>query len=385
MSGAGLLRIKKLKGPQHITIAATHNQREAREGRGDDGPIDPERTHLNVSLHGPAGSANVGVLARELMSKAGVNKTRKDAVTGLEVVVSVHAGSGVDVAAYSADSVAWALDYFGCELLSADIHLDEGNPHCHILLLPLVDGRMIGNKLMGGRAKLAAMQKCFYELVASRHGLAKPKPRMTQSEKKEGAALVLARLRETGDSALKSKVWATMRAVIENAPEQFLVDLGLTLSDQPAKRMRTSTEIFTSPGKGPKREQRQQAKPNAIAFDGDDVPVALDSNAIAFASESIAIAFTAKEEEQRLALCSLRKIITEAEERISHKNQPVEMGGDSHGDDGRTVERDAEQPLIDDDGVILGRRVETDDGITRERDAWVDPPDSFDQPSEVWA
>jgi len=41
----------------------------------------------------------------------------------------------------------------------------------HVLLLPLVDGRMVGSDLMGGRAKLLAMQANFQAQVGQRHGL----------------------------------------------------------------------------------------------------------------------------------------------------------------------------------------------------------------------
>lgn len=49
--------------------------------------------------------------------------------------------------------------------------MDEAAPHCHILMLPLFDGRMIGSKMAGNRQKLQAMQADFSEKVGKPYGL----------------------------------------------------------------------------------------------------------------------------------------------------------------------------------------------------------------------
>ena len=133
------------------------------------------------------------------MKAAGVGKTRKDAVMGIECVFSLPPDHSLDEVAYFTDCTAWAGSYFaGAEILSADIHRDEAAPHRHALILPLVDGRMVGSDLFGGKPKLAFMTKHFHENVASRYGLGR-------------------------------------------AP----------------KRLRTMAEIFTSPGKGPRTESKE--------------------------------------------------------------------------------------------------------------------------------
>jgi hypothetical protein len=271
MSAAPFMRIQKLKGPGHIAVAARHNRREIQAELGAGGHIDPNRIHLNVTLHGPAAAGDVGQLARDLMAQAGVKKLRKDAVMGLEIVMSLPVGSRIDDSAYFTDCTTWAGAYFGGSqnILSADIHRDEGQPHCHILILPLIEGRMIGNKLMGGTASLKAMQKHFFDAVASRFGLRKAAARMSATAKQAAAALVVARLKETGDSALQSKVWAALRDAIERTPEPFLMALSITLGTK-TKPPRTMAQIFTSKGKGKSKES------NAIAFDERHNAIAFD-------------------------------------------------------------------------------------------------------------
>lgn len=274
MSGAAFLRVGKLKGGGIIAMAARHNKREIQSELGSSGSIDSTRSHLNQSLHGPAGAAEVGQLARDLMAAVGVERLRKDAVTGLEIVVSLPVAHSIDCRAYFVDCVTWAVSYFGCILLAADAHHDEAQDHCHILLLPLVNGRMIGNKLMGGTAKLKAMQQSFFDLVASRYGLRKAASKIAGSVKRDAASKVLEGLRKTADSALNSKVWATIRDAIEQSPEPFMTALGLAVDARAPKKLKPFVDYVTSTGKGPRRE-RETTGPNAIAF-------ACTSNAIAF-------------------------------------------------------------------------------------------------------
>jgi hypothetical protein len=200
----GFLAVKKLTGQNIITVAARHNKREIQAEIGASGRIDATRSGLNQSLVGPSDAAGVGELAKSLMMAAGVVKTRKDAVMGIECVFSLPLGHSLDDVAYFSDCTTWAGGYFaGAEIISADIHRDEAAPHCHALILPLVDGRMVGSDLFGGKQKLADMTKCFHADVAHRYGLGR-------------------------------------------AP----------------KRLRTMAQIFTSPGKGPRTEP---TKPHRVS------------------------------------------------------------------------------------------------------------------------
>ena len=261
MSGAAFLRIKKLKGGGIITVAARHNRRIIQAEIGASGSIDPTRSFLNETLVGPSTAADVGQLAKDLMTAAGVVKLRKDAVMGLEIVFSLPPGHRLDDKAYFTDCAAWAGAYFGgaSNILSADVHRDEAAPHCHVLLLPLIEGRMIGNKIVGGKQMLLALQKDFHAAVASKFGLSKAPARLSGSTKQAGAKAVLQKLRETSDGALQSVAWAVIREAVERDPAPYLLALGIELAT-PEKKLRTSTAIFTSKGKGKAKEI------NAIAF-----------------------------------------------------------------------------------------------------------------------
>jgi hypothetical protein len=253
MSGAAFLRIKKLKGGGIITVAARHNKRVIQAELGALGSIDPTRSCLNEALAGPSAAGDVGQLAKNLMTAAGVTKLRKDAVMALEIVFSLPPRHGLDDKAYFTDCVAWAEKHFACPVLSADIHRDEAQHHCHVLLLPLIDGRMDGGRIVGGKQKLLVMHKQFHLDVAGRYGLNKAPARLTGATKESASKAILQRLRETGDSALQSKLWAAVRDKIESDPAAFLMALDIELK-APTKKLKTMAQIFTGKGRGSDKE-----------------------------------------------------------------------------------------------------------------------------------
>lgn len=255
MSGAAFLRIKKLKGGGIITVAARHNRRVIQAEMGATGSINPARSHLNETLHGPTTADGVGQLAKDLMRKAGVVKFRKDAVMGLEFVFSLPVDHQLDDRAYFGECAAWVAGQYGGaqNVLSVDIHRDEGAPHCHVLLLPLDGGKLAGSDMVGGKQKLTATHKQFHEAVASRYGLRRAPARLTGASKQTAVAAVLKKLKSTSDPALSSAAWALIREGIETNPGPWLLALGIEI-DVVKKPMRSFTQIMTSKGKGPAKE-----------------------------------------------------------------------------------------------------------------------------------
>lgn len=262
MSGVGFLRVKKIKGPGMVAAAARHNKRTIQAELGARNNIDPLRMHLNESIAGPPTPDEVSVLAKNLKLAAGITKTRKDAVQALELVFSLPANHQVDELAYFQGCLTWTAARFGGQhnILSADIHRDEACPHCHVLMLPLIDGRMVGSDLVGNRQRMVAMHNQFHADVASRHGLKKPPTGLTKAAKESAAVALLKYLTGNEDPALRSAIWPQIREAFEKDPAPFLLALGLGFAEKP-KKLRSMTQVFTSKGKGPSKE------PNPIGFE----------------------------------------------------------------------------------------------------------------------
>lgn len=253
MATSHFLRLGTIASNGKLGAALRHNKREIQRELGASGHIDPARLALNYSLTVAQTSGEVLAKAKALREAAGVKRLRKNAVQAIEILFSLPANTTIDLRSYFADCYAWTANQFGADLvLSADVHLDEAAPHCHVLVLPLKDGRMVGSELMGNRQTLQARQADFYRNVGQRHGLAAPrKARQSAAERQAIAGRVLTHLRNTNDAALKSAGWALIRDHIGADPFAWATGLGLEVAQpKPPKKLRTVAQIFTSKGKG---------------------------------------------------------------------------------------------------------------------------------------
>jgi hypothetical protein len=272
MSGAAFLRLKKLTGGGIISKAARHNRRVIQAELGASGPIDATRSHLNVTLMGPSTADEVAQLAKDKLMAAGITKTRKNAVMGVELVFSLPTGHPHDVTAYFTACAQWAGAEFGGldNIVSVDIHRDEAQDHAHVLLVPLFDGRLRGSDAVGNKKKLTELQATFFKDVAAGFGFSKPRARLSGNNKAQATRQVLDRLRQ--DPAGKSAAWAVIRDSVERDPMPYALALGIVITDTPNKPAKTMRQIFTSTGKGPRKEKPigfQSEKPNRVSGSPD--------------------------------------------------------------------------------------------------------------------
>ena len=265
------LRIKKLTGKAIIEVAARHNHREilAELGAAPGGHIDPARVRLNRVLHGHGTAAAVASEAKTLMDCAGIKATRKDAVRALEIIFSLPPDSSVDHDRFFNESVQWAGQHFAAPVISAIVHNDEAAPHCHVLLLPLVGGRMIGSDLMGGRAKLQALQADFHAQVGQRHGLTRQAAQKRPSATTRMQAIDCAFDVLEANSGLSAAVLLALLAPHAKDPEPLLLALGLTMPT-PTAVTGDFVKTMTKPCKPEKPIGFGKKKP--IGFDGSAAP-----------------------------------------------------------------------------------------------------------------
>jgi hypothetical protein len=257
VSSSHFLRLQTLSGNGKLLAAARHNKRAIQRELGAAGHIDATKMNLNYALLGDATPEAVAAKAKSILQSLGIIRLRKNAVSAIEIVCSLPVHTQIDHRAYFTDCSQWAAGQFGADNLLS-VHLDEAAPHCHVLLLPLLDGRMQGSALMGNRQTLQARQTHFYEQVSQRYGLQKPQSTRLSPEARLGAtSTVLAHLRATNDAVQKSAAWALVRDLIALDPMRWTECLGLVVDCNPKpKKLRTMAQIFTSQGKG-----AQTAKP----------------------------------------------------------------------------------------------------------------------------
>lgn len=297
MTGSLYLRLKSLNtrtvrgvtSPKNIVrVAAMHNLREiqAELGASAASGINPARMHLNYQLRGPATADEVAGLAVALLDNAGVKALRRDACMALELVISLPAGTAIDHREYFGAAVAWADAFFSVPILSAAVHLDEAAPHLHVLLLPLVAGRMQGGALAGGPAKIRAMLADFQQQVAQRFGL-KHQPRtkrLSKANRDAAGRVVLEALRARPERLTEPGMRDALIAALGSQAETLLPMLGLSMP-APKATAKSFVQIMTAPCK-PERARRvapnakhidvAQNLGNAIGQEFDNVYVSVD-------------------------------------------------------------------------------------------------------------
>lgn len=289
----GTVGLSKRAGrkPSTLAQAAGHNLRSDQNERGARAHINPARSDRNQILRGPDTPAKVAALAQSLMAEAGIDATklRKDYTQAIELLVSLPPESGVNEAGFFAAAVEWAEErYSMSNIISAVVHRDEAAPHCHILVLPLLNGKMAGAELKSMRATQEATRD-FFQQVAKPFGLRQPE-RSSPAHRADLASAVLDRLNVTSDPCQKSAIWATLRAAIESNPQPFAEVLGVTVSER-KKPVRTFTQIMTSPG----RRTSEDKERKTIAFKTEVV----DAKAIAFGGVKT----------PKATLCSFRSVV----------------------------------------------------------------------------
>lgn len=267
MSGAAFMRLKKLKGQGIWSKAPRHNKRTIQAELGASGHIDATRSHMNITITGPAAPEEVTKLAKAKMNEAGITKERKNGVLGVELVFSLPTNHQQDVIKYFSACANWAGVAFGGldNIVSVDIHRDEAQDHAHVLLVPIIDGRLRGSDAIGGKRDMSELQVKFYKDVASCFGFEKPRSKLNGNHKAHITRQVLGKLRN--DPAAKSAAWAPIRDTVERDPMPYALALGIDTTP-PAKPAKTMAQIFTSTGKGRKKENTleiQTRKPYRVS------------------------------------------------------------------------------------------------------------------------
>ena len=350
------LSMKTTRSSNHAEVirrVMRHNLREiqAEFGTGARGTIDPSRIRFNEVLSGLDTADEVAGIARDALQAAGVTP-RKNAALGIELVVSLPAGTEIDTRAYFLDAMRWAQRFFAVPLLSAVIHADEDYPHAHIVMLPLRDGKLIASELLGDRKTTKAMQADFHEQVGKRYGLRLPRPQKRHSAAERHAAMQHAFDVLDTNSGLDATV---LRALLEphsKNPEPLLLALGLTMP--PPKLSGSFVETMTRPC-APERSNRTFGK-RLIGHSGSDGPSANEpekQNPYALIGLSIsAPPFPPPAEPQTSASTSPPALSTTTANTCATTASEAD-----------TEPPQADQPAADDDDA------EPADRFTRERDA----------------
>lgn len=217
MSDNGIvLRFGRIKSRRQLFDAFKHNYREF---INLDSNIDALKTPLNLSLVEGSTSAESMAKFEKILQESGIKKLRRNAVLAVEVLISIQPNLDEDkLHDFFCECGEWVISYFRVPYISMNIHLDESNPHIHVILVPiLVQGKLNGNKMIGDIKKIRLAQKSLYETVGKRFGLSNWGS--DKQNKKELTNKILEGLKN--DIVLKSVKWPAILKAIKKNPQNF--------------------------------------------------------------------------------------------------------------------------------------------------------------------
>ena len=166
-----IFRLIKHKAPVISKMEAHHER--LKENYASNPNIDPDRKHLNFHLIQPSGRYRA--IANRQIQEAGC-RTRKDSVLLMEALVTASpeylAGtSEAELRRYFERAVEFMKTKQDPDtFVSAVVHMDEANPHMHLLFVPLTpDNRLSAKEIAGNREKMVWWQDEFWAYMVKEY------------------------------------------------------------------------------------------------------------------------------------------------------------------------------------------------------------------------
>lgn len=167
-----ILRVAKINSQGSATGKTSHNYRLAEVPNAD-----PERKHLNQEYLNN-GEKNIWTLANERIERAGIKGVRKDAVRGMEFLITASpdafqrdsAGMITDDyrnTTWVADNLKFLNEKYGANLVAFTLHQDEKTPHIHAVVVPITtDGRLSAKELFNPKS-LRSLQTDYAKAMST--------------------------------------------------------------------------------------------------------------------------------------------------------------------------------------------------------------------------
>lgn len=141
---AGTVPLRAKPGKRRsLNSAIRHNRRMYSPANAD-----ATRTHLNSALAGPVMAKAVHPAALAMLTDSGIT-ARKNACV-LELLFTIPPNFAMEERAFFAWCLTFAIAHFGAQnIITADVHRDEAQPHMHVLIMPILGGKLRGTYLLG--------------------------------------------------------------------------------------------------------------------------------------------------------------------------------------------------------------------------------------------
>ena len=214
-----------------LHLAEKHNCRLIASENGSYGKINGEKTHLNLELVKISGGSTEEVVLKILRDKGldldHYSYKKKNRGFAVELLFTVTAGHECDFNAMYADCLEWLRNYYPeCPIVHAVVHHDEGSPHMHVILVPLVNGKLKADEVKGYKGISNKRNKSLFDYLDKKYGLTFP-VYLKGAEKKMGAEIAIGRYMELPEADVKNLFMQATIQSIHARPEPYLYALGV--------------------------------------------------------------------------------------------------------------------------------------------------------------
>ena len=150
-----IIHLQKMKN-EDLPKIAEHIRRESPTGTYSNSNIDEQRTHLNFRRSDHPKEEKLKTLIDRRIAEREIQKkkVRRDAVKLISVVVTtspeyMNSLERKDQILYFEEAYRWCQKKFGKEnVIEMNVHFDEKNPHAHISIVPIINGKLCAKELI---------------------------------------------------------------------------------------------------------------------------------------------------------------------------------------------------------------------------------------------
>lgn len=163
-----VLRTEKIKSAGQMSARFNHDYRIA-----DVKNADPNLKELNESYIKPAENKTYTDAFNDTINNLEYYQThnvRSNAVQAIDVMTALPPDAECDVDEWKQANAKWIQDYFNVggrnNVISLVYHMDEGNIHCHAMVVPIDEnGKLNARRFLGGSKAMSDMQTSYAEAM----------------------------------------------------------------------------------------------------------------------------------------------------------------------------------------------------------------------------
>ena len=160
-----ILRIEAIHSNQAFSAKMKHNYRIGKIPNAN-----ADYSHLNEQIiRLPVGETYQTFFEKKMMNLSyyDTHKIRKNAIWGYEIMMSYgtnHLPEDFSIKHWSVQSKKFLEDTFGKDnIASAVLHMDEGTPHIHAVVIPVKDGKLSARAFIKDRQAMRDLHVRYYE------------------------------------------------------------------------------------------------------------------------------------------------------------------------------------------------------------------------------